>query len=114
MEEELLHTNEWLGYVQRAVKIGFWDWDLVTGKLTWPTELFELFGLPKTDEPSFDLWLDILHPDDRELAMENINLALQEHKILENECRIIRPNGKEIWVSAIGSTVYDEDGQPSE
>ncbi|MGI6463978.1 MAG: PAS domain S-box protein [Methanobacterium sp.] len=112
VEEELLHTNEWLGYVQRAVKIGFWDWDLVTGKLTWPTELFELFGLPKTDEPSFDLWLDILHPDDRELAMENINLALQEHKILENECRIIRPNGKEIWVSAIGSTVYDEDGQP--
>jgi PAS domain S-box-containing protein len=113
VEDELLHSNEWLGYVQRAAKSGFWDWDMITDKITWAPELFELFGLPKTYEPSFDIWLDIIHPDDRDPAMDNINRAIEEHKFLENEYRIIPPNGKEIWIAAIGSTVYDEDGQPT-
>ncbi len=111
-ENELIHSNEWLGYVQHAAKSGFWDWDMNTEKLTWSKEFYKLLGLPMTDEASFDTWLEILHPDDREPAMEKINRAIEEHKFLENEYRVISPDGKEIWIRALGSTVYNSSGKP--
>jgi PAS domain S-box-containing protein len=56
--------------------------------------------------------LDLIHPDDQESAMDNINQAIEQHDFLENEYRIIRADGKELWISALGSTVYDENDKP--
>ncbi|NYB52312.1 MAG: PAS domain S-box protein [Methanobacteriaceae archaeon] len=111
-EEELKFTNEWLSFAQKAAKSGFWDWDMSTGKLTWSREFYELFGLPSTAEPSFDTWLESLHPDDREEAMDNINHAIEDHQFLENEYRVILPDGNVIWIRALGSTYYDAEDKP--
>lgn len=109
-EDELRHTNEWLGFAQKAAKSGFWDWNIFTNELTWSSEFYELFGLPFTTEPSFNTWLALLHPDDRDPAMDKIKQAIEKHEFLENEYRVIKPDGKEIWISALGSTIYDEEG----
>jgi PAS domain S-box-containing protein len=111
-EKNLRFSNEWLAFAQRAAKSGFWDWDMLTGKLTWSPEFYELFDLPSTAEPSFDTWLEIMHPDDREPAMDRINRAIENHEFLENEYRVIRPDGDEIWISALGTTYYDGKGRP--
>jgi PAS domain S-box-containing protein len=110
-ENDLKRSNEWLSFTQRASKSGFWDWDMKTEKLIWSHEFFELFGLPLDIEPSFDVWIDVLHPDDRELAMGRIEDAIEGHKSLISEYRAIRPDGKEIWISALGSTSYNDEGQ---
>lgn len=112
IEEDLVLSNQWISFAQHAAKSGFWDWDMVTEKLTWSKELFQLFGIPTTKEASFDTWLDLIHPDDQKSAMDNINLAIEKHEFLENEYRIIRPNGKEVWIKALGSTSYDVDDMP--
>jgi PAS domain S-box-containing protein len=111
-EDELRHSNEWLGFVQHAAKSGFWDWDIVTEKIKWSPEFYDLFGLPPTAEASFDTWLEMLHSDDREPARNKINRAIEEHKFLENDYRVIRPDGEEIWIRALGSTLYDDAGMP--
>jgi PAS domain S-box-containing protein len=112
IEEDLKYSNEWISFAQHAAKSGFWDWDMVTEKLTWSKELYQLFGLSTTKEASFDTWLDLIHPEDRESAMDNINLSIEQHDFLENEYRIIRANGKELWISALGSTFYDKYNKP--
>lgn len=112
IEEDLRHSNEWISFAQHSAKSGFWDWDMVTEKLKWSNELYELFGLSNKLEASFEIWLDLIHPDDRDLAMNNINHAIEEHEFLENEYRIIRSDGKEVWISALGSTVYDNEDKP--
>ncbi len=111
-EEEVRLGREWLGIALRAAHAGTWDWDIATGTLIWSPEFFELFGLPPDVTPSFETWLDTLHPDDREQAMEKINRSVREQSSLWNEYRIVVPGGNIRWVGAGGSTTYSESGEP--
>jgi PAS domain S-box-containing protein len=111
-EESLRASYELLKIAQRAANAGIWGWDISTGKLMWSEEFYSLFGLDPATSASFDTWLGVLHPDDRQPAMERINRSIREGTPLENEYRIIRPDGKERWIRAWGSTLYDESGQP--
>ncbi|HSD93839.1 MAG TPA: GAF domain-containing protein, partial [Syntrophales bacterium] len=95
-----------------AANAGIWGWEVSTGKLTWSDEFYTLFGLDPAAPASFDTWLGVLHPDDRQRAMERIDRSIREGTPLENEYRIILPDGRERWIRAWGSTLYDESGQP--
>ena len=111
-EIDLNIANTWLKLALKAAKSGLWDWDMLTGKLFWSEELYELFGLNPESEASFDNWKRILHPDDLDIAMENINQAVKEKTYLENEYRIILPDGHFRWIGANGNAFYDETGRP--
>ena len=108
---QLRSSREWMKIAQEAANSGLWDWDMGTGKLAWSQEFFSLFGLPVTAEPSFDTWLEAVHPEDRNAAMEGIQKSIDEHHPLQNEYRIILHNGEERWIGAIGSTFYNDDGK---
>ncbi|MDD1669634.1 MAG: PAS domain S-box protein, partial [Methanomicrobiales archaeon] len=110
--ETFLRSSQWLGIAQRAAHAGFWYWDMPTGKLTWSAELYQLFGLSPMVTASFEGWLGIMHADDRELAMARINQSIEAKKPLENEYRIVRPDGEVRWIGAWGDTSYDEAGKP--
>lgn len=109
---QLEAANARLGIAQRAAMAGLWHWDMLTGKLTWSVELFELFGLPATEQASFETWQRILHPGDRESAEAAIDHAIKDRKPLENEYRIVLPGRQERWIRAVGNTTYDENGVP--
>jgi PAS domain S-box-containing protein len=111
-EESLRASYDLLKIAQRAANAGLWAWDIPTGKLTWSEEFYNLFGLDPATSTSFDAWLGILHPDDRQPAMERITRSVKDGTPLENEYRIIRPDGEERWIRAWGNTFYDESAQP--
>ena len=110
-EAALLQANDRLALAQRAAHAGAWDWDIPSEKLTWTKELFQLFGL-NVCLPTFQLWRSVVHPEDREAAEAHIRRALQEHTPLNNEYRIVRPDGEIRWLSAPGQTTCDDSGQP--
>lgn len=112
IEDKLKQSKDWLSFTQRAAKSGFWDWDMKTDELTWSPEFLELFGLPDNTEPSFDVWLEILYPEDRESAMEEINRAIDDHDFLINEYRVKISQKKEKWIRALGTVYYDEKDHP--
>jgi PAS domain S-box-containing protein len=111
-EEALKSAREWLGIALRAAHAGTWDWDFPSGRLTWSPEFFELFGLPPGATPSFETWLSVLHPDDREPAQAKINQSVQDHTYLWNEYRIILPDSHVRWIGAGGGTTYNDAGEP--
>jgi PAS domain S-box-containing protein len=111
-EDSLQASYDLLKIAQRAANAGIWRWDISQGKLTWSEEFYTLFALDPRATPSFDTWLGVLHPDDRQPAMERINRSVREGTLLENEYRIIRPDGRQRWIRAWGRTFYDENVQP--
>ncbi|MDI6875859.1 MAG: PAS domain S-box protein [Methanomicrobiales archaeon] len=111
-EVSLQEALERLSFAQKAAKAGFWDWNMVTGKLEWSPEFFVLFGLSPTTEASFETWLNVLYPDDREPAMAKINQSIEQRISLENEYRIVLPDREVRWIRALGDTTYDADGKP--
>ncbi len=112
-EESLRTSLERLAFGQRAARTGFWDW--VTpphGSLNWSPEFYELFGLDNSLDPSLALWLDAIHPDDREAALAWVIASIEERTSIASEYRIVLPDGSERWIGAYGDTVYDADGRP--
>jgi PAS domain S-box-containing protein len=112
-DETLRTTLEWLSLAQHAANIGTWSWEKSTEKITWSEELYGIFGLAPSAEASFETWLGVLHPDDRALAMENVDRSLTEQIFLDSVYRIIRPNGEIRWVNALGNSFYDDSGKPT-
>ena len=112
-EEALQQAQERLEIAQHASRSGIWDWNIVTGRIVWSEELFRLFGVDRaTGDASFESWRSVLHPHDRLAAEERILDAVRDHTQLSSEYRIIKPSGEERWISALGNTVYDTQGQP--
>jgi PAS domain S-box-containing protein len=111
-EEDLREANHMLAVAQRAARAGFWSWDVPTGKLTWTPEFYELFGLPADAPATFDTWRAALHPDDVEAAEARIMKAMDDRIVLENEYRVLLPDGTARWIGAVGATTYGADGAP--
>ncbi|MGB7347291.1 MAG: response regulator [Pirellulaceae bacterium] len=58
-----------------------------------------------------DYWIEAIHPDDRSLVLTNLNDLMQRQQI-EQEYRIIRPDGTVVWLHDRISVVHDENGKP--
>jgi PAS domain S-box-containing protein len=109
-ELSLVRANELLAVAQRKANAGIWDWDLLSGKLTWSNELFLLYGLdPQTTEASLDTLRNLIHPEDRKSAEDKLAEAVRDGTPLFSEFRIVLANGETRCVNSIGKTSRNED-----
>jgi len=94
-----------------AAGIGTFDWDLLTGRLTWDARLIEMFGYEgSTFEQTIEAFNARLHPDDLPRVSEALQTAIATRGELETDYRIMLPNGDTRWVSARGKA-FGADGQ---
>jgi diguanylate cyclase (GGDEF)-like protein/PAS domain S-box-containing protein len=73
-------------------------------------QIEDLLGYPRAawlDEG--ELWLDVLHPDDRERCLEADTRARATLSALFSEYRMIARDGRVVWVSERASVVTDEE-----
>jgi len=89
---------------------GTWEWDFVSGTVTWSDAVFRLLGLePGSIPPSYEFFISRIHPDDRGAA-EAISFMACSGQTLGAAFRIIRPDGTVRWVTSIGEAFHDETG----
>lgn len=110
---EVASSEERLRLAIEVGQLASWDWDLVSGAVTWNDRHFLLQGYD-VDEvtPSFEAWLARVHPDDRAEALQLIVEARDEKKTYVNEFRMLYPDGTVRWASARANFFYDAHGQP--
>lgn len=58
-------------------------------------------------------WLETIHLEDRDRILAAHALSIQEKRDLDEEYRIIQPDGSERWVGVRSSFVFDEAGEPT-
>ncbi len=100
--------NELLG----SLDVGIWYCDLPFDKLVWDRRVKEHFWLGPEVEVTFELFLQALHPDDRQRTREAIDRSIAEHTDYNIEYRTVSPDGRIRSVRAIGRGFYDGDGNP--
>jgi phosphoserine phosphatase RsbU/P len=104
---ELAHQ---LDAAQRIAGIGSWEYDLVTGAVTWSAQMCAMLGL---DEAPADYasTRKLMHPEDRVLIDRYLNRLLETGEPLMIESRMVRADGDVITVITNGEPVRDETGR---
>ena len=111
-ENALRETEARLREAQRIAKLGSWDWEPQTNKVTWSDAEFELFGVERQDvHPSLESFLALLHPDDRVIAIARVESMKTGASEFANDMRIIRPDGECIWIHSRARATRDSDGR---
>jgi diguanylate cyclase (GGDEF)-like protein/PAS domain S-box-containing protein len=104
----------WAEALDRA-NLGVWDWDLRTGACFYSDTWYRMLGYEPGDlRPTGDLWLTLIHPDDRERAVASGDRHLRgECPVIEAEMRLRHKAGHWVWVLDRGGIVErDEAGRP--
>jgi PAS domain S-box-containing protein len=110
-EEALRRSEGFLADGQRISHTGTWGWNLSTGKLTWSDEHFRIFGFdPEKTEPSFQLFLETVHPEDRSFIERGLDEAIREKSGFDMEFRIALTDGSIKNVQGVGRPVFNESG----
>ena len=108
------YNADWVLRAQKIAQLGIWDQDPISNELWWSDETFRILGLdPQSIVPSFDTFLQMLHPDDRELVIKQTELALKsDDNPYKVEYRIIKPDNSERIIHEEALIERDEKGTP--
>jgi len=109
--QALKASESLLKEAQAVAHIGSWWCDIKKGELRWTDELFRVYGLaPQEGKLCLEYGIDMIHPEDREIAENTFRKAFTLGVPYEMEYRIIRPDGEERVVHAIGKVQADGEG----
>ncbi|MDX5444881.1 MAG: PAS domain-containing protein [Zoogloeaceae bacterium] len=114
--EALQESEERLRLTVEAVRDGLWTWDVRTGGVTWDARCYEMLGYADQARPiSFELWQEMVHPDDRRKQMAYLQRHFAEHstQLATQELRVRTAGGEWLWVEVRGRVVAWDGGQPS-
>jgi PAS domain S-box-containing protein len=110
-QTELRHTAERLSLAMAAADLGDWYWDPASDILTMSARAADIFGVPPGPTMTRDAMRNLIHPDDRERARELAIRSVADRGDYEIEYRVVRADGKALWVAAKGRGQYDGDGK---
>lgn len=112
-EAEMYTLTERLKGATHGTGVGVWDYDILNGKLFWDDNMYELHGVTKeTFDTSYDTWERIVHKDDLEKAKNDLFAAFKsDTNLYSSEFRVVRPDGRIVYIRANASLQRDEKGQ---
>ena len=107
---ELRDSRERLLLAKAAARLGTHDWDIVTGAIQWDERTCELWGIDASEQVTYDLFIDGLHPDDRHSTQAAVDRALDPagdgeyfvtYRVINRRDRATR------WVKATGRVAFE-------
>ena len=114
MAADIERRDERLEMVLAASGTGYWEWDVQDGSLIWSEAIYRQHGLdPGTSAPSFEGYVETIHPDDRAAFEAAIEGALHSGTAtFSQEFRLVWSDGSVHWTHGVGRVFRDDRGEP--
>jgi two-component system sensor kinase FixL len=93
--------------------IGIWDLDLSTHRLLWSNTTRTFFGVPKELPLTYELFLSLLEPEDRERTEQAIRRSVETGCSFDMQYHVGGRSQVHKWVRARGSIVQGQEGVAS-
>jgi diguanylate cyclase (GGDEF)-like protein/PAS domain S-box-containing protein len=99
-----------LAEAQALAKVGSWEWERTWPRAVWSEELCRIQGQEVGFTPTYEEFLELVHPSDRERVTAGLRQAAGGEQV-ETRYRIVRPGGeiRHVHARAYGRT--DADGE---
>lgn len=108
--EGVRENEERLLMAMEVGQFAAWDWNLTADRMAWSTDPETLFGFPRGAFGPELRMSRALHPDDKSMVEHAIASALASG-IYEADYRIVRPDGRSVWIRERGRVVSDSRGR---
>ena len=111
-DERLGDSQVQLNLAAASAGAALWSLDLRTGRIESTAKGLELLRLPPNSELTFETFLAMVHPEDRDRLRQAQDAALASCGELNVEFRVRFGNGDVRWVSTRGRCQKGSDGVP--
>ncbi|MFN2537672.1 MAG: PAS domain-containing protein, partial [Mycobacteriales bacterium] len=112
--QELQHSERRMVEAQRISGVGSYDFEIASNTNTWSDQLYRIYGRePQSFMASYEVFVSMLHPDDREHVMAVHQRSLETLQPFEMEERIVWPDGQVRTLASWGEVVSDAEGKPA-
>ncbi len=112
-EIKLEQSVSLLNKSQLMAHIGSWELDLKTHESVWSDEAFRILGLGVGEiEPSVDVFISFIHPEDRGFVKANMEQSRIELRNMSYYHRIIRKNGTVRHIYSESRFEFDKQETP--
>jgi PAS domain S-box-containing protein len=113
-EEQLRKSQSQLAQAQQIARMGSWEWDLATDKVTWSEETQRLYGRkPEDSGTSMEMCLEQrVHPDDRPRVKKIMEESLRTRQPFLCDHRVVLPDGTERVMQGRGEILVNDQGKP--
>lgn len=110
---DLTNTEERFKFALEAAQEGVFDWDITTGQAVYSGMYAEIIGRTAEDlaNGTVDTFKDLLHEEDKDRVCDAIDRYIQDQlSELSLQFRMLHADGRNVWISARGVAVRDENG----
>ena len=106
----LIRSESRLELAQRIARIGNWDWNPKTNRLSMSNELCRLLGVrPQDFGGTFEAFLNLIHPDDRPVVTGAQERLVSQHTPCDIDHRVVLPNGTDFIIHLQAEGVREEE-----
>lgn len=110
-EDQLQRSRALLVIAEQLAGIGSWDWEVTSGDVQWSEGMFRLFGVdPETFTPKFEKVVSMIHSEDRERFLREVEQGYRQGGDFFVDFRIQRPDGTVRFAHAHVLATQGEDG----
>lgn len=109
MGEQIRQSEKRLQLAMQAGRLGSWDWDSGRNTLEASAECKAIFGLAPGQDFSFEIALNLIHPEDRERVTHLLQDTIGNDSAYEAEFRVVWPDESVHWVRSHGRAIYSTD-----
>jgi PAS domain S-box-containing protein len=112
VENQLQKINQQLTLALEAAQLGFWDWNLLTGRILWSRGHEDLFGLEKgAFAGTYQAMLSCIHPEDRQAVESSLFQSREQRRDYHQEFRVAWADGSIHWIEGKGKFFYEKSGR---
>lgn len=98
-QDKIERSNELLNISQQLSHTGGWEYDLISGEVSWTSQVYVIFGLPEDiDIGTFDNNLFLFAEHDREVVIQSLEKCKVDFQPYTMELQVNTPQHEAKWV----------------
>jgi PAS domain S-box-containing protein len=94
LTQELRRRESYLAEAQKLSHTGSFGWAPDTGEILWSEETYRIFEYDPAEKVTFDIIMERVHPEDRNLALEIVERASTSGDAIDCEYRLLFADGR--------------------
>mgnify|MGYP002395966917 CR=1 FL=1 len=111
-QQELEYRQYLMERANSVARLGYWEWDHQSDRVTWSEEVYNIYEIPAGEQPpAYSEHSQFF--DEAELAKLNhaVQLSIEENKPYDIELEAVSRKGRKIWIRAAGFPKSNHTGK---